>query len=341
MRSTIKEKNIGSIFHMVCATAAMSLSIFWIYNYCKNEDLCQVDYKTYYENNDDEFPVLSICFEHFISDEKLNIQGRYVNRSNYQKFLTGDYFEHDFLKINYKDVTRNISESILKSEIVYRNGTYIKDYSNRNLTEDSFVGSWSNAYSGVSNCYSLTIPSSKELEIYQIKLNSSVFPNGERARLGGLMTLLHFPKQFLVSSETIKYYWPKREKYDRFVMKFKINAVEVIKRRTNGRKPCYGNWKAYDDFLLLEHLKNVGCSPPYLHSNQNYPTCNNIKKIKESQWYIKRSTSDIPPPCKSMEKIHYTYEEEDIEDSNQAQDGVFMIKLWFSDQKFKEISQTR
>ena len=42
-----------------------------------------------------------------------------------------------------------------------------------------------------------------------------------------------------------------------------------------------------------------------------------------------------------MEKIHYTYEEEDLEGSNEAQNGVFMMKLWFSDQKFKEISQNR
>ena len=341
MQSMLREKNIGNVFHILCATAAISLSIFWIHNYCKNEDLCQVDYKIYYENKNDEFPVLSICFENFISQEKLNTLNRYVNLSNYQNFLKGDYFEPDFLEIDHKAVTRNINESVVSSGIAYRNGTYKKDFNNTNVLEDSFVGSWTYDYSGIYNCFSLKIPPSNEIEIYQIKLNSTVFPNSKRARFGGFVTLLHFPKQFLVASETIKYSWQKREKYDRFVMKFKINAVEVIKRRPNGRKLCYKNWKAYDDFILLEHLKNIGCTPPYLHSNQNYPKCNNIQKIKESQFYIKRNPSDMPPPCKAMEKIHYTYEEEDSDGTSQAQDGVFMIKVWFSDQKFKEISQTR
>ena len=266
MRPMLIEKNISNIFHTLCATAAISLSIFWIHNYCKNEDLCQVDYKAYYDNNEDEFPVLSMCFKNFISNERLGRQIRYFNLSNYQNFLHGDHFDPNFLEINYKDVTRNISESFLSSVIYYRNGTYKNDYSKRNVMEDSFVGLWAYGVSGVFNCFSLKIPSNNELEVYMIRLNTTVFPNGERSTFGGFMTLLHFPKQFLVSSETIKYYWPKRTTYDKFVMKFKINAVEVIKRRTNGRKPCYGNWKAYDDFLLLEHLKKVGCSPPYLQT---------------------------------------------------------------------------
>ena len=84
-------------------------------------------------------------------------------------------------------------------------------------------------------------------------------------------------------------------------MKFKIIGVEVIKRRTNGRKPCYADWKNYDDFVLLEHLKKTGCRVPYLRTSQPFPLCKSKETIKKSQLNMKRSTSNVTPPCKAMD----------------------------------------
>ena len=139
----------------------------------------------------------------------------------------------------------------------------------------------------------------------------------------------------------IIYTWPKREKYDKFTMNFKIIGVEVIKRRTSGKLPCFENWKNYDNFVLVDHMKKAGCRMPYLPNLETIPLCNSQNSMQMSQFYLKRSSSDVSPPCKSMEKILYTYEEEEMTRSKSGKEGVFFVKLWFSDQQFKEIIQTR
>ena len=332
-------------FHILCAVAAVSLSIYWVYTYCLNEDLCKVDYKTYYNDIEDEYPVLSMCFENHFSDHKLGLQPQKTNKSQYLEFLKGEFFDNDLLQINYRDILVNISESLVSKFIAYRNGSFTKQdlitANQRGILKESFVGFWAQAYTSLYHCYSLKAQQNKEVEYYEVGLKSTLFPNSSRATSGGLITLIHYPNQIMISSETIRYTWPKREKYDKFTMNFKIIGVEVIKRRANGRSPCSENWKNYDDFVLVEHMKKVGCRMPYLPNEETIPLCNSQSLMQMSQFYLKSSSSDVSPPCKSMEKILYTYEEEDLTRYKKGQEGVFIVKLWFSDQQFKEIIQTR
>ena len=341
----MKDNLIQTSFHILCAVAAVSLSIYWVYTYCLNEDLCKVDYKTYYDDIKDEYPALSMCFENFFSDDKLGLLPWKTNKSQYLAFLKGEFFEDSLLNINYRDVIRNISEIVVYRNIAYRNGSATTQdlitANQKNIFKESFVGSWAAAHTSLYHCYSLKFPLNKEIEYYEVGLKSSLFPNSSRATSGELITLIHYPNQIMISSETIRYTWPKRQKYDRFTMNFKVIGVEVIKRRTSGKVPCLENWKNYDDFVLVDHMKKVGCRVPYLPNIETIPLCNSQSLMQKSQFYLKRSSSDVSPPCKSMEKILYTYEEEEMTRSKPGQEGVFVVKLWFSDQQFKEITQTR
>ena len=88
----------------------------------------------------------------------------------------------------------------------------------------------------------------------------------------------------------------------------------------------------------MDHLKNVGCRVPYLQTSYPYPLCNSKEKIKESQFSVTPSNSEIIPPCKEMEKVYYEYVEEE---SDEIEEDVFSITIWYPDKKFKEITQTR
>ena len=202
MVDNMKECHFQMIFHVLCTIAAVSLSIFWIYNYCLNEDLCKVDYKTFYDDIEDEYPVLSLCFENFISDQKLGQPPHKTNKSEYLSFLKGDFYEDNLLHINYKDVISNISDFIVLEGIVYRNGSIVKKDSiasnPTNIFKDSFVGLWSHGFHHLYHCHSLKIPPNKEIEQYEIALKSKVFPNSSRAQVGGMLSLIHFPNQLMV-----------------------------------------------------------------------------------------------------------------------------------------------
>ena len=84
---------LQNIFHVLCILAASSLITYWLYVFSLNEDLCNVHYKNYRENKADEYPILSICFRDFISDERLSLHNSKINRSTYIDFLKGKSFQ--------------------------------------------------------------------------------------------------------------------------------------------------------------------------------------------------------------------------------------------------------
>ena len=331
----LSEESFRNCFHILCVTAAVSLSTYFIYTYSLNEDLCKVDYKSYFEDVEDKYPVLSACFKTFVINESIDLQSDKTTKSKYTDFLIGNFFDDNLMKLNFTAVTVNVIDSVDSQRIVYRNESKKNFESPKKALTEGFVGTFSEY---LYKCYSLEVPSNREIEAFEINLKNNVFSNNTRDSFGGMISFLHLKNQFLDSSETLKFSWPKRTKHGGFAMRFKIVGVEVIKRRSNGRKSCYGDWKNYDNYVLLEHLKNVGCRVPYLQTSNPFPLCNSKEKLKESQFPLTPSNSEILPPCKAMEKVYYDYVEEDLDG---IKEDVFTISVWYPDKKFKEITQTR
>ena len=66
-------KKLSLVFHGVCWIATTSVVSYWIYIFSLNEDLCVVDYKKYYQEKTDHYPVLSLCFENPFSSKSQNL----------------------------------------------------------------------------------------------------------------------------------------------------------------------------------------------------------------------------------------------------------------------------
>ena len=110
MMNNIYLIRLGSFFHVICWTITIILLSYWIYEYSLNNDLCLVDYKKYYETESDEFPVLSICLKNHISEEKLRLQNPDIDIESYIKFLGGNEFKKELTKIDYGNVTIDMSK---------------------------------------------------------------------------------------------------------------------------------------------------------------------------------------------------------------------------------------
>ena len=117
--------NVYLVFNLICLFAAISLTSYWVYVFTLNEDLCRVDYKKYYEREQDVFPVLSLCLDNPISSMKLKRLDKRVNVSTYLKFLKGNVYDQSLPLINYSSVIRNMTGHIEEDFIRYRNGSFI------------------------------------------------------------------------------------------------------------------------------------------------------------------------------------------------------------------------
>ena len=87
MKITIKQ-SFRFIFVLLCAFAAISICVYWIYKYRLDEDLSVITYREFYEREDDVYPTVSICLVNPFLKRRLAENG--VNESLYFKFLKGE-----------------------------------------------------------------------------------------------------------------------------------------------------------------------------------------------------------------------------------------------------------
>ena len=338
----ISFENFKTLFRSCCIIIATLLIIYWIYVFIQNEDLCIVDYKRYYETENDVYPSLSLCFRNSFSEAKLKTINPLFNSSKYVKFLKGEHFDSEMLRINYSDIEVDINEKVVEEYMGYRNGTYISNYltkDNKRIFNKTFTGF---CFDNFHTCYTLQVPQEKEIQSYAISLKSNIFKNSIRPPNYDFMSLFHYPNQLLLSTKTVKYSWSERETYDNYELLFRVKGVEMLHRRNKKGQPCYLDWKNYDEALLENHVRKVGCRPPYLKNKDiDTPICNTTALMKKSKFILKTGDYDLDPPCTSMEKIYYGVEESTLKDSKWAIEDHFWIGIYLYNHRFKEILKTR
>ena len=137
-------------------------------------------------------------------------------------------------------------------------------------------------------------------------------------------------------------------------MRFKIGRAEVVRRRQNGRLQCNENWEDYDNEIMKNHVKNIGCRPLYFSSSlggKDVPICSTREQMKRAQFNLRTDGYGVLPPCTSMEEISYEYEESTIEskdvadtawdEGKVAKEGLIFLGMIFFNPNFKDIVQTR
>ena len=353
--------NIFFVFEFICWIATISLCIFWIYKYSLNEDLCSVDFKNYFQSEEDVFPMLSLCLQSPISEKKLRMIMPEVDLSLYIKFLHGEEFNSRLLNIDYQSVIKNISDYIEQDGVGFRNGSRLWFHPNY-ATSSEFLyqrhADYRTSLTRVSsiavfyddrfyNCYGLSIPHDRNIEFFYFLANSNIFPSGFRPAKYSLMAILHYPNQMLYSSKMVKFAWPQdRQKKDSYAMRFKMRKVEVLRRRQKRGIGCNEDWKQYDSTVIKSHIKNIGCRPIYIDSSfqgPNVPNCTTKEQMYKARFTVRTDGYGIPPPCTSMEEISYEYEESTFtpNELDVVKEGFFWIGIFYPNPYFKDILQTR
>ena len=278
------KKHFSFLFEVLCWIATISFCVFWIYKYSLNEDLCSIEFKSFYQDRRDSFPMLSLCLLNPFSDSKFRNYETIINQSSYLEFLNGEKFNSSWLVLEYQTLIKNISDYVEKDGIGFRNGSVLYFHPGYNGTGhvyqphadyDTNLGT---IYSlsifddhRFYNCYGLSIPHDKNIESVTFRAKSNIFPSGFRPQKYSLMTILHYPNQILYSRNTVKYAWPHaRQKHESYIIRYKVSKVEVLRRRHKERFPCIENWEEYDKLIVSSHIQNVGCRPLYLISSPNF-----------------------------------------------------------------------
>ena len=139
------------MFHLICFMATAGLVLRCIYNYNKDDDTTQLEYRKFHDGDDTIYPSFSICFRtHSLFDEneimqvfksepkrpihKILFNLLYKRYFNKKCFTPPFYRMVDFFKtVDYKNVTKDLMRHFISLEIILKNNGELL-WSNQNGT---------------------------------------------------------------------------------------------------------------------------------------------------------------------------------------------------------------
>ena len=326
-------------YKCICWTAVFTMVSYWIYNYTLNEDLCIVDYKRYFDSQYDEPPVLSMCLQNPISEEKLKRHAPHIDLETYLGFLNGSHFNATLLDIDYEKVRLNVSEYTYEFYDGWENGSDTRNENEVIMPSIAYLD-----YGTFYQCYEFRPQQQKGFSWFWGFVNSSLLPDRTGSINMEMVSFLHHPNHFFISGANFNYLLP-RESNDQYVMRYRIDGVEVIKKRNKNSHPCKDR-ENLDQSIIEHHVKKVGCRTSYQPIVDGVPKCLTKESTKNATLIQNRlrqikAAYGIDPPCKLMEKIYYTYTEGDLSTTGHSRPNTVSITVYPYDQGFKEILQTR
>ena len=348
----MKFSNISTFnifFKTICIIIAVFLTVYWSYEFFKNEDTSFVEYTKYLESDKDIYPVLSFCFQNPFNETKL--QKYNVTKDDYIEFLKGTrgYFSSKFLEVPYDDITLQVDDHITKHFGYYK---YFINGTEKNMTseEGRNVFEVSTSYNGFIHqrffkCFSLESKSKERIRMASLGLSQDIFKQHSRAKYYSFITLFHYPQQLLRSSGTMRRVWKDRKDDSEFSMWFTLTGMDVMNRRHKQDNTCISNWRDYDNELLEKHIRELNCTVPY-HPKFNFSghsPCQNELNMQKAAMFGPDQYEEfgLEPPCRSVEKIEFTYVEHELDASPWNGKGHFWIELIILDQRFRETTQSR
>ena len=362
--STFEKVFRAIIQYGFCITAFL-FCCFEVFVFHKNADLTRVEYHNYNQNEDSIYPSVSLCFARDIFlDDKLNQLGKDINSKSYQEFLTGRIkWNSEMARIQFDDVTLNFMDYLMAGSIQYSKGVVglqrvsQNDSTGRNAKFE-FMGDVPEIFTGYQDystkCFTFEPVYKQEQTISYsgLYLKKEIFPN-TTLKHPNFGVYFHYPKR-LLKDPTYKLFRivnadnqiAQRYNY------FKIQGMEVIRKRNTATSPCQQGWNNIDDQIIRMIVKDLGCNPPYWNIS-SYTQCTDHLKLQNlSNPHLQNmplttlfpvSPKGITPPCQEIKSIRYDYDQIPINAYLLENDGEDWIHLLFhfEETTFKVIKQVQ
>ena len=328
-------------FKFLCIVITIAIFGTWLQRYVLDQDISIIETVSYFDSEDDVLPMMSVCFKQDFTKVGFGKMGFNFSGAEYGKYLLSNedsYFDPAMAGVDYESVSTNISDFLISYMVWYYNGSFIWD------TIDT--PSWKTPYhtgtihSGgyIVKCFGLELVD-KNVKTFVMLLKREIFPDKARRRHLGFAVLFHYPNQILQSFATLMNTWNNEDNASKtYWMEFNVRRMEAFQHRYKPKKKnCIRDWKNYDNIMLEEHVRYVGCKTPYQPKYLEAPIC----KTKEDMLKANTSLVERLPPCREIASIDVEFFDSFVGEPMKMQgkkQHFFAIKFMRFSSRFKKIS---
>lgn len=296
-------------FKFLCIIGTIVLCGGWLHRYFLDEDKTVVETATYLDTKDDFFPMFSLCFEQSFKDEDLKRLGFNFSGKDYHDYLRGknsSNHQNEMESVDFDAVSiSNISNFVISYRVWYKNRTSLLYTLQHNLSWRLENTITVNLWYAIAKCFTIEITDSEVTALF-ITFKKDVFPNNNRY-LSALTALLHYPNQVLYALDSqlnnfkaSKMHFGAKDVNYLFSVRIKDFEIELHRYKSR-QENCVPQSKNYDQHILENYLKSVGCKAPYHFKSIDLPICQEKSDMFNSgDLLFKRQ-----PPCAEISKIDY------------------------------------
>ena len=98
-------------FQYICVFVTLIAVSWCIWEFSKNDNITEISYKKYGVDNESVYPDLTLCFDHFLNNEKLLEIG--TNEFEYKKFLNGEELNENLVQIDFENVSLQLEDHFI------------------------------------------------------------------------------------------------------------------------------------------------------------------------------------------------------------------------------------
>ena len=346
-----KRNLISSIlFKAICLSGAIATAIWCCYEYNKNEDMCEVYFKRFLEDEWSIYPDITISIPHQLNEEALKKTfGGQITSSLYRKMLQGRAWDDRILQVPIDTLTLNVDDYL------------ISQHAWSSFYEPGREVEVSTQYLFGLQQHSFRFSNHRQLISASFIFNNSVFANGRNPVKNDLLVMFQYPNRLYRSHGSFfDLHWDHDDAFEGHRITFKLKDMEVLRRRNKKSKPCF-DMDDYDTSVLEEIVSDIGCRPHYLNSTSVSKVCNSTREIQSiflrhlAAFHRDQQAKKDIPPCTDVQRLQLDYSIKAVNltwydevTENQVQPNVtrndnhwFEIVFEMQTDSFKEITQKR
>ena len=328
------------------------ISVIWCcYEYARNEDMCEVNFRKFLENDERVYPDITVMLPMQVNETKLKKSiGKDINASFLQDILHGYYWDDRILDVDLDDVALPLSEYMISHCVWY---SFYQP-----CTKLKQVISWQE-FGIVYHTFRLPVKKKTSAAAFQFRTN--VFSNGLHPNPWDLLVAFQYPNRlYRAHGSLFDVLWSAEtgQTANRRIT-FALKDLEVLRRRNKRGDGCT-EIVDYDSKIKEIVYNEVGCRPFYVNSSNVKEICasqEQMLKISERLFSVfhRFSGSEIGlPPCTEVQRIQIdhlsvptdvtTYQEITQRQPDwlpKTNDSWFEIRYDIKTDTFKEIKQNR
>ena len=302
--------SLRALFQFVCFGVTSFMIGYWCFIFgIKDEDLSLVDYQIIEKSRINDLPVISMCIMNPFLIERLRETNPSISHSLYSKYLKGNFWDDQLASVNYNNVTIDISDYLIQSNIHFRNGSLRTNISNAYSIDVTFNGFINGAFF---KCFGMKNEDEYYRDIQSIHFFFKRHPifDGSMRSFHWIAFLIHYPRGLILSN---RFKWfIKDVKNNTRTLRYKIFIYdeEILQRRNKPKAPCVEDGTYYDDLVLKRHIEEHECRAPYQMIDMGVPTCATKAQISASRYERKWMRGKYSNrPCRIMSKASWAIDE--------------------------------